>query len=235
MNIGVFDSGIGGLTVLEELVKELPQCNFIFYGDQKNNPYGEKSDEELLKITSEIVDYLNEKDCKVIVIACNTATTRCRNRLIEKYPDNIFIGTVPAVKVACDNNYKNTLVLATPATIESERLHQIVDENIREDQNIYLVPCHGLADAIEQNDVDKIEKILSEIAEEYENKEIDSIVLGCTHYPFIKDRIARYMPEAVLLDGSKGVARETRHQLTLNDLMPEDNEKGTLEVVFTKK
>jgi len=235
MNIGVFDSGIGGLTVLEELVKELPQCNFIFYGDQKNNPYGEKSDEELLKITSEIVDYLNEKDCKVIVIACNTATTRCRNRLIEKYPDNIFIGTVPAVKVACDNNYKNTLVLATPATIESERLHQIVDDNIREDQNIYLVPCYGLADAIEQNDVDKIERILSEIAEEYANKEIDSIVLGCTHYPFIKDRIARYMPEAVLLDGSKGVARETRHQLTLNDLMPEDNEKGTLEVVFTKK
>lgn len=235
MNIGVFDSGIGGLTVLEELVKELPQCNFIFYGDQKNNPYGEKSDEELLKITSEIVDYLNEKDCKVIVIACNTATTRCRNRLIEKYPDNVFIGTVPAVKVACDNNFKNTLVLATPATIESERLHQIVDDNIREDQNIYLVPCYGLADAIEQNDVDKIEKILSEIAEEYANKEIDSIVLGCTHYPFIKDRIARYMPEAVLLDGSKGVARETRHQLTLNDLMPEDNEKGTLEVVFTKK
>ncbi|MBR0474208.1 MAG: glutamate racemase [Erysipelotrichaceae bacterium] len=235
MNIGVFDSGIGGLTVLEELVKELPQCNFIFYGDQKNNPYGEKSDEELLKITSEIVDYLNEKDCKIIVIACNTATTRCRNRLIEKYPDNVFIGTVPAVKVACDNNFKNTLVLATPATIESERLHQIVDENIREDQNIYLVPCYGLADAIEQNDVDKIERILSEIAEEYANKEIDSIVLGCTHYPFIKDRIARYMPEAVLLDGSKGVARETRHQLTLNDLMPEDNEKGTLEVVFTKK
>lgn len=235
MNIGVFDSGIGGLTVLEELVKELPQCNFIFYGDQKNNPYGEKSDEELLKITSEIVDYLNEKDCKVIVIACNTATTRCRNRLIEKYPDNVFIGTVPAVKVACDNNFKNTLVLATPATIESERLHQIVDENIREDQNIYLVPCYGLADAIEQNDVDKIEKILSEIAEEYANKEIDSIVLGCTHYPFIKDRIARYMPEAVLLDGSKGVARETRHQLTLNGLMPADNENGTLEVVFTKK
>ena len=97
------------------------------------------------------------------------------------------------------------------------------------------MPCYGLADAIEQNDVDKIERILSEIAEEYANKEIDSIVLGCTHYPFIKDRIARYMPEAVLLDGSKGVARETRHQLTLNDLMPEDNEKGTLEVVFTKK
>lgn len=235
MNIGVFDSGIGGLTVLEELVKELPQCNFIFYGDQKNNPYGEKSDDELLKITSEIVDYLNEKDCKVIVIACNTATTRCRNRLIEKYPDNIFIGTVPAVKVACDNNYKNTLVLATPATIESERLHQIVDENIREDQNIYLVPCYGLADAIEHNDVDTIERILSEITEEYQGKEIDSIVLGCTHYPFIKDRIASYMPDTVLLDGSKGVARETRHQLVLHGLLPDHKEKGTLEVVFTRK
>lgn len=235
MNIGVFDSGIGGLTVLEELVRELPQCNFIFYGDQKNNPYGEKSDEELLDITSEIVDYLNERDCRLIVIACNTATTRCRNRLIRKYPDNIFVGTVPAVKVACDNNYKNTLVLATPATIESERLHQIVDENIRTDQNIYLVACYGLADAIEQNNVDKIEQIIGEIAEEYKDKDIDSVVLGCTHYPFVKDRISRYFPEAEMLDGSKGVARETRHQLELNGLLNESEKTGKLEVVFTRK
>ena len=235
MNIGVFDSGIGGLTVLEELVRELPQCNFIFYGDQKNNPYGEKSDEELMEITSGIVDYLNKRDCRIIVIACNTATTRCRNKLIEKYPDNIFIGTVPAVKVACDNNFKNTLVMATPATIESERLHQIVDENIREDQNIYLVACQGLADAIEHNDVDKIEKILANIAEEYGDRDIDSVVLGCTHYPFIKDRISRRFPEAVMLDGSNGVARETRHQLELSGQYYDSKEKGTLEVVFTRK
>ena len=98
--IGVFDSGIGGLTVLEELKKMLPKEDFIFYADSANNPYGEKTDEELNGIVSNIVDFLIDKGCKIIVIACNTATTRCIRYLREKYPDIVFIGTEPAVKLA---------------------------------------------------------------------------------------------------------------------------------------
>ena len=97
--IGVFDSGIGGLTVLEELKKVLPKEDYIFYADSGNNPYGEKTDEELRKIVSNVVDFLINKDCKLIVIACNTATTRCIAYLREKYPNIVFIGTEPAVKV----------------------------------------------------------------------------------------------------------------------------------------
>ena len=235
MNIGVFDSGIGGLTVLEELVRELPHCNFIFYGDSKNNPYGEKSDEELIRITSEVVDALNRRGCRIIVIACNTATTKCRKKLMELYPDNIFIGTVPAVKVACDRNFKNTLVMATPATIESERLHQIVEENIRDDQKIYLASCPGLANAIERDAEEEIDQILNELYEEYRDKDIDSIVLGCTHYPFVKDKIQERWPEAALMDGAKGVARETRRQMELNGLEADENSRGKLEVTFTRK
>lgn len=228
--IGVFDSGIGGLTVLEEIVKLLPNYSYIYYGDSKNNPYGEKSDNELLNITSNIVNNFKKRGCKIIVIACNTATTRCMKKLREKYQDLIFVGTVPAIKVACDNNYKNTLVMATPATIESERTNELVKDNIKKDQNIYLVPCLGLANAIERKDYYDIKKILKDIFNDYKDKNIDSIVLGCTHYPHIKKEIKEEMPDAILLDGSLGVAKEVKKQLELNNILP-INEKGNIEIL----
>ena len=211
--IGVFDSGIGGLTVLEELKKLLPNEDYLFYADSKNCPYGEKSDTELYDITSNIVDYLINKDCKIIVIACNTATTRCIKYLRDKYKDMTFIGTEPAIKVACDRDYKNILVMATPATIASERTSILVNDNKKEYENVYLVPCEGLADAIETDNFKKQEEIVSSIYEEYKEKEIDAIVLGCTHYPHIKDLISKYFTNAELLDGGAGVARETKRQL----------------------
>lgn len=211
--VGVFDSGIGGLSVLSELEKVLPNEDFYYYGDSLNNPYGEKSDEELFRITSGVVDYLVNKGCRLIVIACNTATTRCMKYLREKYQDITFVGTVPAIKVACDKEFKNTLVMATPATIESERTMELIRDNIRDDQNIYLVSCPGLANAIEDNDQERIEEILKDTFREYKDKEIDSIVLGCTHYPFIKKEILREMPGVSLLDGSRGVANEVKRQL----------------------
>lgn len=211
--IGVFDSGIGGLTVLEELKKLLPNEDYLFYADSKNCPYGEKSDTELYDITSNIVDYLINKDCKIIVIACNTATTRCIKYLRDKYKDMIFIGTEPAIKVACDRDYKNILVMATPATIASERTSILVNDNKKDYENIFLVPCEGLADAIETDNFKKQEEIVSSIYEEYKDKEIDAIVLGCTHYPHIKDLISKYFTNAELLDGGAGVSRETKRQL----------------------
>ena len=126
--IGVFDSGLGGLSILKELIKLLPNEDYLFYGDSINNPYGDKSDEELLTITSHVVDYLLDNDCKIIVIACNTATTSCLKKLREKYPNTIFVGTVPAIKIAYDNNYKNTLVLATPYTIKSKRVRELIHD-----------------------------------------------------------------------------------------------------------
>lgn len=227
MKIGVFDSGKGGLSVLEEIRKLLQNEDILYYGDSLNNPYGEKSDEELIKITSDIVDYLVERDCKVIVIACNTATTRCMKKLREKYKDTVFVGTVPAIKVACDHNFKNTLVMATPATIDSERTSELIRDNKRDDQNIYLVPCHGLAQAIEKEDIVKVKQILREVFKKYKNKNIDSIVLGCTHYSFIKKEILEEMPDVFLLDGAAGVAREVKRQLELNNLLKKDSSLGS--------
>lgn len=220
--IGVFDSGVGGLSILNELVKELPYEDFYYYGDSLNNPYGEKSDEELLKITSNIVEKLINKNCKLIVIACNTATTRCMKKLREIYSNVIFVGTVPAIKVACDKRFKNTLVMATPATIESERTYELIRDNKRYDQNIYLLPCPGLAKAIEQNDKEKIKRILQNDFKDYKDKEIDAIVLGCTHYPFIREEILEEMPNTVLIDGSIGVSKEVKRQLEEHGLLNDE-------------
>ena len=229
--IGVFDSGIGGLTVLEELKKVLPKEDFIFYADSINNPYGEKTDDELKGIVSNIVDFLIDKGCKIIVIACNTATTRCISYLREKYPDIIFIGTEPAVKVACDDDYHTTLVMATPATIQSERLQILIHENQKDLDTFYLVPCYGLADAIEQGNVEKQEKIVKDVYNGYKDCEIESIVLGCTHYPLIKDLIAKYFVGVALIDGNNGVARETKRQMEKHGLI---TNQGSCDVEFIK-
>ncbi|MCI6899736.1 MAG: glutamate racemase, partial [Tenericutes bacterium] len=211
--IGVFDSGIGGLSILNELKKVLLYEDFYYYGDSKNNPYGEKSDEELFEIVSSVVEKLIDNGCKLIVIACNTATTRCMKKLRETYKDIIFVGTVPAIKVACDQRFKNTLVMATPATIESERTYELIRDNKRYDQKIYLLACPGLARAIEDDDKEKIKEILRNDFKDYKDKNIDSIVLGCTHYPFIKKEILEEMPGVSLIDGSVGVAKEVKRQL----------------------
>ncbi len=231
--IGVFDSGIGGLTVLDELLKVIPNEDYVFYADSGNNPYGEKNDEELYDITSNIVDYLIDKDCKIIVIACNTATTRCIKYLRDKYKDIVFVGTEPAIKLACDNDYNNILVMATPGTIQSERTHLLVNDNIKDHENVILEACPGLAHAIETDDPNDEEEILKKIYEKYEYARIDAIVLGCTHYPHIKGLISKYFKNAVLLDGSNGVARETKRQLEKNNLVTNKG-TGNVEMIKTK-
>lgn len=223
--IGVFDSGIGGLSVLNELKKVLLYEDFYYYGDSKNNPYGEKSDEELFKIVSNVVEKLIDNGCKLIVIACNTATTRCMKKLRETYKDIIFVGTVPAIKVACDQRFKNTLVMATPATIESERTYELIRDNKRYDQKIYLLACPGLAKAIEDDDKEKIKEILKNDFKDYKDKNIDSIVLGCTHYPFIKKEILEEMPGVTLIDGSVGVAKEVKRQLEEHGLLNDERNR----------
>lgn len=228
--IGVFDSGIGGLTTLSEIIKLLPNENYIFYADSKNNPYGEKTFKELYKIVTNIVDYLIKRKVKIIVIACNTATTKCIEKLRRDYPNMIFVGTEPAVKVACDKGYKNTLVMATPGTIKSERLHKLIKVNKKKDQHIYLLPCEGLANAIETHNEKEVDKLLKKFLSKYKN--IDSVVLGCTHYPHIKNKVQEYFKDAEIIDGNLGVAKRVKYLLEENNLL---NDNYSIEFIQTKK
>ena len=218
MKIGLFDSGLGGLAILNELVKILPNEDYLFYEDSINNPYGEKNDAELLKIASNIVDYLIDNDCKIIVIACNTATASCMKKLREMYPNMIFVGIVPAIKVAYDKKYKYTIVLSTKYTANSKRVEDLIKDYKNEDQVIINISGQNLANLIELGKMSEVEKLLTNILSEYDGI-ADSIVLGCTHYSLIKDEIAKVLPNVDLLDGSIGVAKEVKRQLTEHDLL----------------
>ena len=187
-----------------------------------------------MAIVTDIVDYLISKEVKIIVIACNTATTRCINRLRKMYPDMIFVGTEPAIKVACDKNYKNTLVMATPGTIKSERTHELVKLNKKRNQNITLLPCKGLADVIESGNKDNINKVLHKLLDKYVNDDIDSIVLGCTHYPHAKKNIKELFPKAKLIDGNKGVSKQVKRQLESNNLLCDSTTHGKVKMIYNK-
>jgi glutamate racemase len=229
--IGVLDSGIGGLTTLDEITKLLPNEDYIYYADSKNNPYGEKTKEELFNIVDNIVKYFLSEDVKLIVIACNTATTKCIEDLRKKYKDVLFVGTEPAIKVACDNNYKNTLVMATPGTIDSDRTHELITKYRKSDESFILLSCEGLANAIEKQDADKINNLLNKLLKPYEFTNIDAVVLGCTHYPLISELIKSKIKNAKLIDGNIGVAKRVKSVLTENNLLNNSNKPGTIKYI----
>lgn len=209
MIIGVFDSGRGGKTVADTIIEMNPGIRVIYVSDAKHCPYGEKDDETLYKLVYRIVHGLVSGGVEMVVVACNTATTRCIKRLREDFPNMPFIGTEPAVKLAAGSDAKKILVLATPGTIHSERLETLVKNNQKKDQTIDLLACPGLADTIEFNldeDNSKIEQKLDELLKD-SDKDYDAIVLGCTHYSLIKPMIQKYFPTAKLIDGNEGIAR----------------------------
>lgn len=231
--IGLFDSGIGGLSILEGLIKEMPNEDYLFYEDSINNPYGEKDDEKLLEITSNIVEYLLKSGCKIIVIACNTATVSCMAKLRQIYKNVIFVGTVPAIKVAFDNNYKNIINLSTPYSQKSKRVIELINDYENKYQKVYNISGENLANLIENNDINQIRKFLNKLLLKYRNK-ADALILGCTHYSLIKDEFKKILPNTDLLDGVKGVAKEVRNQLEINNLLNLDQKLGKVTIINSK-
>lgn len=204
--IGIFDSGIGGVTVFKEILKLLPSYFYIYYSDSKNNPYGDKTYEELIQITESIVSYLIKQGCKIIVIACNTASAICKDYLRSKF-DVPIIAIEPAYKMVHDFNVNGkTLILATKGTLESVKFLELYHKYDNHLTQIY--ECVGLADLIENNCIKEIDEYLLEHLKVY--KGVENIVLGCTHYPLIKDNIKKVLGDVYFYDGSIGVAKELK-------------------------
>ncbi|MBP5512724.1 glutamate racemase [Candidatus Saccharibacteria bacterium] len=223
MKIGFFDSGHGGVTILAAVKAVLSGAEYYYIADAKHCPYGDKSEAELYAIVKNNVEQLLKWGAEIIVVACNTATVRCIDKLRRDYPDVKFVGTEPAIRLATKSGARKILVLATPGTVESERTQLLVAENLQPDQTIKLLACPGLADVIEAryvengngvegkvDDLDgaidaKLGELLSGEPDEY-----DVVVLGCTHYPLVKEKIQRFFPSARLVDGSTGVAERVK-------------------------
>ena len=231
--IAVFDSGVGGISVLKELVKILPNENYIYFGDSKNAPYGMKTKEEVRRLTMDCAKELFDRGAKALVVACNTATSAAVRALREKYPNIPIVGIEPAVKPAVSiKEQPRVLVLATPMTIREEKFQNLM-KRYTDQGEIIPLPCPGLMDYVERGDLhsNDFRKYLEELLYEYRTYKVDAAVLGCTHYPFAKELIQEILgKEVMIFDGGEGTAREMKRRLKAAGLMTPSLEKGT--VVF---
>lgn len=231
--IGVFDSGVGGISVLRELVALMPNENYIFYGDSKNAPYGTKTLAEVQKLTCRDAEYLYGQKVKALVVACNTATSAAIRILRERYPDIPVIGIEPALKPAVlFRENPRVLVMATPMTLREEKfgklMHRFCDQ-----ARILPLPCPGLVEFVERGELEskELEAFLRELFREYIENPVDAVVLGCTHYPFVRGMIQKVLgPQVMIFDGGAGTARETRRKLAEAGMLNPSTMQGN--VVF---
>lgn len=215
MRIGLFDSGLGGLTVLKTLLKKYPNNEYVYYGDTLNIPYGDKTKEELIILAKKNVHFLLSKKVDMIIVACGTVSSNCYGILKETYDIPIISILEPTIDYLNNSNYQNILVMATHATINSHIFKNNINKNIYEIETPKLVPM------IENNNLLDIEEVLHDYLDVYLNN-IDVLVLGCTHYPIIKDYI-------------KKVVGENTNILDMSDLIKIDNNGNrSLEIYFSK-
>ena len=210
--IGIFDSGIGGITIYEEIHKLLPKENIIYLADSKNAPYGEKTKEKIIKISVKNTDFLIKNGCKLIVVACNTASTNAVKYLRENYSIP-FIRVQPAIKPAAINSKTKTVgILATKGTLKSDLLLETSQKFAQGVKVIHQIG-EGLVTLIEEGKIhsDEMKNLLKRYIQPMLDKNIDYLVLGCTHYPFLTSEIKKIIGEKVkILDSGEAIARQTK-------------------------
>jgi len=219
--IAVFDSGVGGMSVLRELLKLMPNERYLYFGDSANAPYGTRPTSEVRDLTLAAADMLMARGCKALVVACNTATAAAIIDLRAKYADKIIIGIEPALKVAADHFPGGEVgVMATPVTLREEKfdvlLHRFTDSC-----TVHKIPAPGLVELVEHGKAlsEEAEALLAPLLLPYRDK-LDAVVLGCTHYPFAAPVIGKLLgSKTALLDGGPGTARQTKRRLEAEGLL----------------
>lgn len=230
--IAVFDSGVGGVSVLRELVRLMPNENYYYFGDSANAPYGLKTTNQVWHLTVSAARKLfEEQDCKALVVACNTATAAAIHDLRAIWPENIIIGIEPALKLACDRHPGGTVgIMATEVTLRERKLASLMN---RYSRNCTVLSLHspGIVELVEAGKADSPEALaLMEEELGHLRGKLDALVLGCTHYPFMKKAMRAILGDEVdILDGGEGTARETRRRLEKAGLLNEGTGSLTVE------
>jgi len=223
MRIALFDSGLGGLTVLSEAVKQLPKEDFLFFADTLHVPYGTKTKEQVQDFVRESLDQILKEDIKALVIACNTATSAAAEELRQEYSFPI-IGMEPAVKPAVEMNRetgKRVLVAATPLTLHQSKYTQLVSR-VDDHSIVDSLPLPELVTYCEamQFDPEVMTAYFNEKLSPYHLNDYGTLVLGCTHFPFYKPLLSRILPDHIeIIDGSRGTIRRLRHVLVEKELL----------------
>lgn len=228
--IGVFDSGVGGISVLAEARRLLPRERFIYFGDTLNAPYGTRTPEEVLALAEAAFDRLRERNCKAVVIACNTATAAAAAQLRAAWPEIPIIGMEPALKPASMLRHGGSvLVLATPMTLRLEKFRRLM---ALYGEGAVPVACPGLPEIVERLDFAGAKDYLEERLAGFIRPAPDAVVLGCTHYVFLRETLRGLLPEGVpIVDGNLGTARQLVRVLTQRDLLTDDPGEGTCELI----
>ena len=229
--IGVFDSGVGGISVLRHLVRELPEEEFLYFGDSANAPYGTRPAEEIRELTFRAARHLLDRGCKALVLACNTATSVAAKELRLSLPDTVIIGIEPALKPAALRFPGGTVgVIATPATLRDGSKFTRLLAKYEDACTVIRLPAPGLVELVEQGMADSPETaaLLRPLLEPWRGR-LDGLVLGCTHYPFAQPVIEALLPGTELFDGGAGTARHTRRRLAEAGLL---REEGPGRVIF---
>ncbi len=211
MCIGIFDSGIGGMTLLHQALLLMPQENFIFYADTDHVPYGTKSREQVVSYVDEVIRFMLAKECKAVVIACNTATAVAAEQMRSKYCELPIIGIEPAVKPAvAASDGKRVMVVATPLTVHEKRLQKLV-ERVDDEHLVDMLELPGLVEFAEQGEFvsARVTAYLQEKFAGYALEQYGELVLGCTHFNYFKDTFRALLPQGIhIIDGSFGTVRQ---------------------------
>jgi len=229
--IGVFDSGVGGLSVLKAIRRELPHEAVLYLGDQAHIPYGPRSKAKIKYFGTEITRFLLEQRAKLIVVACNTASAAALHDLRDLFPEIPFVGMEPAVKPAAKTTHSGKVgVLATPTTFSGDLYASLV-HRFAKDVNLYTSTCPGLVEQIEAANLDSPETlaILEAALHPMLEEGIDTVVLGCTHYPFVIPQIREITgPDVHTIDPAPAVARQTHRLLEEHDLLNPSDTPGSV-------
>lgn len=231
--IGFFDSGVGGLSVLKEAIKLMPNEDYIYFGDSKNAPYGVKKLEDVKELTYSAVEYLIERGAKALVIACNTATSAAVAALRITYPYIPIVGIEPAIKPAVRLKREGAIIImATPMTLSLKKFNNLLDK-YKKDTKIIPMPCAGLVEYIENGDLNgsEVKNYLECKFRSYNNEKIAALVLGCTHYPFVSDTLKEIVGGDVpIIDGGMGTAKEIQRRIIEANLNSTSEKIGKVEI-----
>jgi len=231
--IGIFDSGIGGLSVLRAIRAQMPLENILYFGDQGHIPYGPRPMEQIRDFSEAITNFLLERDAKIIVVACNTASTAALKYLRENFPNVQFVGMEPAVKPAAEITQTGKVgVLATPATFQGA-LYASVVERFANGVELFQNTCNGLVQQIEQGNLQGSEThaILENALLPMLEKNIDTVVLGCTHYPFVIPLIQGIVGDKVrVIDPAPSVAKQAQRLLEAGGIMNASSARGGIKL-----
>lgn len=215
--IGILDSGVGGFSIWREIVKQLPQESTVYIADSKYCPYGNRSKEEIYQLAKRLVWFLLDKKCKLIVVACNTVTVSCLDRLRQDFLHIPIVGTVPVVKTAAKRSKNKKIgILSTTQTAKSDYQKRLI-EKFAGDCEVVNIGTDKLVPFVERGDLQSrfLNKVFKEVLQPFIPASIDTLVLGCSHFPFLKDQMQQILgPKVLILDSGEAIARQVEQVLT---------------------